>query len=87
MEVTQIERDVCIPDSWWVVEGDGRTRRQMANSSTGGGTSSLKYKKRRGEGGIMFEIKHDKEIYTVDTTTHSTFVFGQMLARSSVHYQ
>lgn len=35
------------PDSWGAAEDDGGTRKQMANSSTVGDASSLRYVKRR----------------------------------------
>ncbi len=51
VEVTGTEREGCVPDSWWVVEDDGRTRRQMAHSSTARSSSSLGLKdKKEGEG-------------------------------------
>lgn len=39
-----------VPGSWWGVEDDGRTSRQMAHSSTGRIASSLRGKGKKGGG-------------------------------------
>lgn len=45
-----MDREGCIPDSWWGVEDDGRMRRQMVHSSTGRDTSILWVKDKEGGG-------------------------------------
>lgn len=51
VKVTAIERERCIPGSWREVEGDSRTKKQMAHSSARRGTSSLWVKDKKGDRG------------------------------------
>lgn len=46
-----------VPGSWWGVEDDGRTSRQMAHSSTGRIASSLRVKGKKGGGDERLETE------------------------------